>query len=50
MSILAWDLVFFKLIFAGKAKSLLVPLVILGLYCYIILNLDSYMLPITVPK
>lgn len=50
MSILAWVLLFFKQIFAGKAESFLVPLVILGIYCYIILNSDSNMHPITVPK
>lgn len=44
MNSLAWDLIFFKQIFTGKAKSLLVPLVILGLHWYIILNLDSYTL------
>lgn len=50
MSILTWDLIFFKQIFTGKAESLLVPLVILGLCWYIILSLDSYTLPLTEPK
>lgn len=39
MSILAWNSVFFRQIFAEKAKSVLIPLAILGPYCCIILNL-----------
>lgn len=50
MSILAWDLVFFSFSCKDLLKSSLVPLVILGVYCYIILRLDSHALPLAVPK